>query len=118
MKKEIADKWIAALPKYKQGLKALRRGDTFCCLGVLCELAVEDGVIPPPSEALGNKVFTYGEGVGRTNYLPYDVWFWAGMKTSDGSFDCVENRSLVNLNDNGFTFEQIAKVIEEHWEEL
>ena len=46
MKKELRDKWCAALRsgKYKQGEGALKERDwngkiTFCCLGVLRELA-------------------------------------------------------------------------------
>jgi hypothetical protein len=37
---EIKDKWIAALTngEYKQGKGYLRLGDTYCCLGVLCEI--------------------------------------------------------------------------------
>ena len=37
----LKDKWIAALRsgKYKQGKGALQRNESFCCLGVLCEVA-------------------------------------------------------------------------------
>ena len=40
MKKEIADKWVEALRsgKYKQGKSALKKDDSFCCLGVLCDI--------------------------------------------------------------------------------
>lgn len=57
MKKEIADKWIAALEsgEYKQGQNVLRSDDGFyCCLGVLCELAVKEGVIKPWDEGSGS----------------------------------------------------------------
>lgn len=41
MKKTLKLKWIAALRSgaYKQGKGRLRRGDSYCCLGVLCEVA-------------------------------------------------------------------------------
>lgn len=57
MKKDIADRWVAALRsgKYLQGEKNLLsyRLDAYtgeqlplhCALGVLCEIAVEDGVV-------------------------------------------------------------------------
>lgn len=47
MKKEIADKWVAALRSgnYKQTTGMLNRNnESFCCLGVLCEIAIKDGV--------------------------------------------------------------------------
>lgn len=50
MKKEIADKWVAALRsgKYKQGRQYLRTfEDNYCCLGVLCEIL---GLQARPSE--------------------------------------------------------------------
>jgi hypothetical protein len=46
MKKEIAELWIKALEsgKYKQIRRQLANKDGYCCLGVLCELAIENGV--------------------------------------------------------------------------
>lgn len=47
MKKEIADKWVAALRsgKYQQGKNVLSANEnSFCCLGVLCDV-VKDQVI-------------------------------------------------------------------------
>lgn len=40
MKKEIADRWVAALEsgEYKQGQRRLRCNDEYCSLGVLCDL--------------------------------------------------------------------------------
>ena len=50
MNKEVKQQWVAALRsgEYKQGKNALRRqyeGEDaeFCCLGVLCDLAVKAG---------------------------------------------------------------------------
>lgn len=36
----LRERWIAALRggQYVQGRRMLRKGDTFCCLGVLCDL--------------------------------------------------------------------------------
>ena len=54
MKQEIKQQWITALRSgnYPQGRGYLRRIDDdgkegYCCLGVLCELAVNAGVILP-----------------------------------------------------------------------
>ena len=53
MKADIKDRWVNALlgGQYKQGRGALfqrdwKRGEPrFCAMGVLCDLAVRDGVI-------------------------------------------------------------------------
>ena len=47
MKPEIQAEWVAALRsgEYKQGTGVLRsEANEFCCLGVLCDLAVKAGV--------------------------------------------------------------------------
>ena len=56
MNKEVKKKWVDALRsgEYAQGRSSLRDHDEYCCLGVLCELAVKEGVIPAP---------TYSDGV-------------------------------------------------------
>lgn len=46
MNQEIKQRWVAALRsgQYKQGRYMLRsKDDCFCCLGVLCDLMVQDG---------------------------------------------------------------------------
>lgn len=54
MNKELIRKWVDRLRsgEFKQGHSLLRyvdkRGDErLCCLGVACEIAVEEGIIPP-----------------------------------------------------------------------
>ena len=89
MKEEIKARWLAALRsgKYKQGRGRLARKsdageDQFCCLGVLCELAVEDGVI---DRIQGEEVesIRYGKKDERwlqeTSYPPAAVLSWAGL---------------------------------------
>lgn len=41
---DLKTKWLAALRsgKYKQGQRALKRNDEFCCLGVLCDVLGAD----------------------------------------------------------------------------
>lgn len=40
MKKSLKDRWIKALlsGEYKQGKGRLKKGEGYCCLGVLCEV--------------------------------------------------------------------------------
>jgi hypothetical protein len=47
MNPEIKASWVEALrsEEYKQGANALHRNGTFCCLGVLCDLAEKAGVV-------------------------------------------------------------------------
>ena len=97
---DIKQRWVEDLRANsdKQGIGSLRRGkpgapaqDTFCCLGRLCELAVQDGVIPPPRQDLDfdqgpNESYAYanrnelaGLLMANTGCLPRDVRHWAGI---------------------------------------
>lgn len=118
MKKEIADKWIAALPQYKQCQALLNDGEGYCCLGVLCEVAMENGVKIKKSRLGGRVGVAYNSEVA---ILPTSVIEWAGMSSDNGTFkgphDGIMN-SLSSLNDGGKSFNELAKVIERHWEIL
>ncbi len=117
MKKDIKRKWTAALNsgEFQQGqgfLRAEEEGqDKYCCLGVLCELyARETGekwVESPTDTAKGNKK-TYGF-LGKKAFLPWDVVTWASLGTDDPGED---DESLVTMNDEGKSFQEIAEVIE------
>ena len=93
----VRKKWIAALRsgKYEQGRDQLRSGKEYCCLGVLCDLAVKNGVI--------------SRFIGKDGLLPRKVQKWAALSTDDGNYS---TNKLTNLNDNGKSFEEIADVIE------
>jgi len=102
MKKEIADKWIAALRsgEYKQGMGALHdtSNDSYCCLGVLCK------VMDSPIEQ-------------GQSFLSLEAQKQADMRTGHGDFH--GSTSLVNLNDGGeASFDDIANIIEKEWENL
>jgi hypothetical protein len=45
MDEKVKAKWLEALRsgKYKQGRQGLRKVDSFCCLGVLCDLLNPNG---------------------------------------------------------------------------
>ena len=115
MRKAIAEKWVAALRsgEFEQtsGVLANRGRTAHCCLGVLCEVAIKEGLsmeVRPRSE------FTCFNDEDAN--LPAEVLDWAGMESALGSYS--DGRPLVVLNDEGHPFEQIANVIEHHWEEL
>jgi hypothetical protein len=114
-----AKKWVKALlsGKYKQARGALHRksnkgGDSFCCLGVACELAVEANII---KSAKPYGFLYHYEGSGGV--LPRKVQRWLGLVYSDGMFD-KGMRSLSEINDSGWSFKQIARLIERQPEGL
>lgn len=109
-----------------------------CCLGVACELAVQEGVL---SRSIvsgcddGELVSSYGEH-GDENFLPHEVAAWLGLPSDqrDLYFDLTDRASTLDLpfyakekldrhnililrasdlNDQyNFTFEMIADLIE------
>lgn len=130
MNPEVKAKWLEALRsgEYKQGREYLRRGNYYCCLGVLCDIAVKEGVISENRDGGRLSVSTFGvfgpnqvEGwaVSETS-LPQAVVEWAEL--SDGSpevfYEVYEDEGpksmeLVVLNDDErLTFDQIAPLIE------
>jgi hypothetical protein len=140
MNEAIKERWLAALRsgKYKQGRGKLKTvDDEYCCLGVLCELAVEDGVIGSFISPYETSVWVYSPGDvehpdTESGVLPKQVAEWAGIPSSNpyvsitkeeaSRMDAhkVDYRSdgepsdstLACLNDGGLVFNQIADVIE------
>lgn len=116
---EVKAKWVAALRsgEYKQGYRNLRSpDDRFCCLGVLCDLAAKEGVIPPATIMHG--LFFYGE----SSALPSEAvssWAFGKPFTYSSAFNTLDkksgrNRHLAYFNDEvGMSFSQIADLIEE-----
>jgi hypothetical protein len=103
--------WVEALRsgEFKQGKQYLcsvtRRGERFCCLGVLCEMFIRhEGDLNVVDCDTGER-----EYAGRETYVPAIVKEWSGLETTCGDF-CTD--ALVNMNDRGKRFSTIAKVIE------
>jgi hypothetical protein len=131
MNAEVKEKWVARLRsgRDRQGTGRLRGLDLdwrapfrppFCCLGVLCEIALEEGVISWYDHSLG--------------YPPVDVVRWAGWEVDSlldtdgeehdefpaGSLSDAESEyahpvaKAARLNDRlMLSFAQIAQKIEE-----
>lgn len=97
--------WVRALRsgKYKWGKEELHPSEgKFCCLGVLCEVAIKEGIIQsykPHNES-----------------LPELVREWVGLQSIHGDFEAPwgENDNLAEVNDDSKRnpFEKIAKMIE------
>ncbi len=113
MRKDIGQRWVTLLRsgKFRQARGGLhdRRTDSFCCLGVLCELAVADGVILPKHPSPGTNYSAY---VNSTGLLPEAVRDWAGAKDYSPALAGDAAPSLAGLNDDGVSFDEIADLIE------
>lgn len=131
LKPAIKARWVAALRsgKYIQGRGALHSTapDRFCCLGVLCELAVADGVVTPSPE--GDMVEYVGlTGTDRNSAVPPSpviTWAYEVQPAYSVEWDLLptalanelppDGTYLPSLNDSGnYTFGQIADLIEEY----
>lgn len=114
---KIRRRWVKALRsgKYKQGRNNLRSlHNEFCCLGVLCELAVKEGVIPEAIKKPAN--YNY---LNEGGYPPEKVKRWAGLNFSQGVYtEGINLTSLASKNDQGETFDAIATIIESNPEGL
>lgn len=119
-----AKAWVEALRsgKYPQTKNYLHDTHGFCCLGVACELAIEDGV--PLHRGFADDdnnggIYYYGD---RTRALPESVQKWLGLKDSMGSYGSNLNgyniTDLVSQNDSGKIFNEIADIIEQNEGEL
>jgi hypothetical protein len=139
MDQTIKEQWIDALEsgRYEMGRGALREEvngkDKYCCLGVLCEIAVEEGVIPPgatqPNSYFGNRYY-YGNPesadskIYDSGYLPAAVMNWAGLsecnpRAKAAGHECAGHDgtvTLADLNDSDYyTFKYIARFIGENF---
>lgn len=106
MHAELKAKWLEALRsgKYDQTTGQLRDGNCFCCLGVLCDVFNPNGW----EGVTGTREWSYGEGPDEQHevgVLPHD------FKVTYGIGGDVESR-LIEMNDDGQTFSQIANYIE------
>ena len=143
MKTEIKAKWLEALRggEYKQGqgrlVKETAVGPTYCCLGVLCDLAQQEGVVEQKVVPCGcgeedecslNGVVGFigdhdsPDGKHRAHsfsVLPFPVMEWAGLEFPDpmvrteAGDGYYSERYLSGLNDSGSDFSEIAELIEE-----
>ena len=121
MNKEIKERWVAELRSgdYLQGTDNLKydcNGETrYCCLGVLTELyAQEHGIKFTGDE----DELKYENG----ELLCEAVQIWAGLESHDpvvsfihlrGSASTNNVKGLSSINDDGYSFAEIADTIEE-----
>lgn len=122
MNPEIKKLWVDALRsgEYEQarGTLCIVYGEksSYCCLGVLCELAFKEGVVKHVAyrewQGVENNYVQEKTYDGSAGALPYNVRVWAG---SIQPSPCIFSRytTVAELNDSGdYTFSEIANLIE------
>ena len=127
MKPEIKAKWVAALRsgEYAQGTCCLMQntstGPMFCCLGVLCDLAVKAGA-EVTWECSNFNGFEIWYAAASTNchdkhseMLPACVQQWAGLNNVDPTVHLSQfaRKPITQVNDRErYSFSRIADLIE------
>ena len=112
MNQAIKDRWIKALnsEEYKQTRGTLHNNQGFCCLGVLCDLYIQEH--QEVKWVLKNDRFKL---MRESGVLPTEVKEWACLEEANPIIDLGNYRaSLAELNDAGRNFKEIADVIKEH----
>jgi hypothetical protein len=128
MNPEVKQKWIDALRsgKYEQGSEKLRSVSGYCCLGVLCDLYAQEH--NTEWEFRGNeetnlqpKDYWYFED--QSEFVPESVMDWAGFTENcpvvkidveeDDEDSWFYHEGLADLNDSGYTFNELSKLIQE-----
>jgi hypothetical protein len=115
----VKAKWLEALRsgEYKQATGVLRTSaDGYCCLGVLSQLASDEGVVPQPSILNGTYRWTSEAGNSGNMYLIPEVMEWAGLESASGELRTEGyTMNLSRMNDSGeHDFSSIADAIEKN----
>lgn len=125
--------WVEALEsgKFPQSHGALRNRGGFCCLGVACEVAIQNRlpveirVIQPDHEE-GREVYHYD---GDTAILPRSVVDWLGLQQPNPIISSVHVSSANIVEEDSYfldataandscqwTFDEIAAAIRVHYQ--
>lgn len=129
MNPEVKQKWIDALRSgnYEQGSEKLRTVNGYCCLGVLCDIYAQENNTQwkfSGNEETNLQPMDYWYFLDQSEFLPQSVMNWAGLGThnpsvrvycedSDGEDERYYNDEIANVNDSGYSFSQIADIIQQ-----
>lgn len=105
MDAQLKKKWIEALRsgEYQQGVGALQRENSFCCLGVLCDIS-HAGKWERLSDGSIGYVFGADDD---SDVVPSQLRVNIGLTVE-------EQRHLYVRNDRGSSFAELADYIETH----
>ena len=117
----IKEAWLKALRsgKYRQGTERLRTENGFCCLGVLCDIGEKKAWehSNPKLNAPPEWIYVYGDE-RHVGDLDPDHLAVAHVQPSKlmkvMGLDRMAHVQLVEMNDNGMSFAQIADWIEDN----
>ncbi len=126
MNADVKKAWLEALRsgEYKQAQGTLRREDSYCCLGVLCDVYRKSGINNDANWRRNESTLTYNFTAGLTGGVafvpPTPVIDWAEMNYDDPDVDYQDPVSgfprtiaLTSCNDDlKLSFNQIADLIE------
>jgi hypothetical protein len=131
LRPEVKSEWLSRLRSgnYPQGMTYLRWKGQYCCLGVLCEIAEEQGATADNESGDDSPSF-FGPAAGPLSsiWTPGDVVRWA-FEDIPETLDADEFAWLITgpddtgadianlgqLNDRGETFEEIANIIDQNY---
>ena len=100
--------------KYEQARKTLRLGNSFCCLGVACDIYRKETKKGKWVRSSGDDSYDIHSFLEHTSYLPDKVMKWFGFGDPRG--DKIGKSELSLRNDLGQSFKQIANAIERHYD--
>ena len=108
----IKGRWVKALRsgEYKQCQGEMHNGVGFCCMGVVCDVELDDWWIASKVSGLGWSIGLEPDekrlldGISR---LP--SWFLNAI-----DLEWIEQCKLIAMNDQDYTFDEIADWIEEN----
>lgn len=114
MDPEWKAEWLVALRsgEYRQAIGQLRLNDSFCCLGVLCDLSAGNGVGRWWRNGSGGLVF-YADDNHHPEIAHLPESFAERVGLRDTAFFSAQSH-LITMNDGGLTFVEIANWIEEN----
>lgn len=117
MEASLKAQWLTSLRggMYKQTSSRLRDGDGFCCLGVLCDILVDDGLgvweerVDITGKMMAGATYTDNYGGSHLSTL-FDKGssFQAFLALPED----IQSH-LIGMNDTGSSFTEIADYIEE-----
>lgn len=115
MRKDIYDKWVAALKSghYKRGRGFLNVNSCFCCLGVLCDLYIKEH----PDKAYWTEAGIAIEGAVpefEACRLPHEVERWAGI-TNEGFVHALMVKNDDTPVNKDPTFNCVLPVLDNSW---
>lgn len=121
MNEDVKALWVEALESGLTQIEGRLQDDGgFCCLGVLCDLAVKAGVIGEPKSWGSSNVRGFPSLAGTEQFyyeealLPEEVVEWAGLTNRNPVVKSERGfMSLSALNDGGKPFITIAQLIKD-----